>query len=129
MSVAPHRKVTRAMRVELAFLQGLARRRPSDPRILRPLGDLYTTSGRYEEGLRVDLQLSRLCPSDPDVWYNLGCSLALLQRNPDAFQALERAVSLGYDDADWMGRDKDLAGLQDDPKFQGLLARVKQEPS
>jgi predicted Zn-dependent protease len=123
--MAIQRKVTRAMRVELKFLQALASRQPKDDRILKPLGDLFTACGKYEEGLHVDQQLSGLCPRDPMVWYNLGCSFALLNRKEDACQALERAVTLGYSDADWMGQDEDLAGLKEDPAFLGLIKKAK----
>lgn len=108
-------------RQELAFLQALAKRLPGDIRLLRALADLYTRTGAHAEGLRLDRQLSRICPGDPLVWYNLACSLALCEHPDDAIEALGRAVELGYDDYEWMKKDDDLAALRGDARFESIL--------
>jgi tetratricopeptide (TPR) repeat protein len=106
---------------ELEFLQAVARRLPEDTDVMRALGDLYTRTGAYEDGLRVDERLSRLCAEDPVVWYNLACSLALSDRADDAFDALNRAVELGYNDYDGMKKDPDLSALHGDARFESIL--------
>jgi tetratricopeptide (TPR) repeat protein len=106
---------------ELEFLQAVARRLPEDTDVMRVLGDLYTRTGAYADGLRVDERLSRLCAEDPVVWYNLACSLALSNRSDDAFDALNRAVELGYNDYDGMKKDPDLAALHGDARFESIL--------
>lgn len=106
---------------ELEFLQAIARRLPEDTDVMRALGDLYTRTGAYDDGLRVDERLSRLCAEDPVVWYNLACSLALSNRADDAFDALNRAVELGYNDYEGMKKDPDLAALHGDPRFESIL--------
>lgn len=106
---------------ELEFLQAIARRLPEDTDVMRVLGDLYTRTGAYADGLRVDERLSRLCAEDPVVWYNLACSLALSSRPDDAFDALNRAVELGYNDYEGMKKDPDLASLHGDARFESIL--------
>ncbi len=106
---------------ELEFLQAVARRLPEDTGVMRALGDLYTRTGAYADGLRVDERLSRLCAEDPVVWYNLACSLALSDRADDAFDALGRSVELGYNDYDAMKKDPDLASLHGDARFESIL--------
>ena len=106
---------------ELHFLQRIADRLPQDTEAMRALADLYTRTGKTEEGLRIDEQLSQLCSSDPLVWYNLGCSFALTQRKDDALEALGRALEIGYDDYEWMKKDTDLACLRGDPRFESML--------
>ena len=106
---------------ELDFLQAIARRLPEDIDVLRALADLYTRTGAYTEGLHADERLSRLCAEDPVVWYNLACSLALLDRADDAFDALNRAVELGYNDYEWMKKDPDLVALHGDARFESFL--------
>jgi Flp pilus assembly protein TadD len=106
---------------ELEFLQAIARRLPEDTGVLRALADLYTRTGAYADGLRADERLSRLCAEDPLVWYNLACSLALSDRADDAFDALNRAVELGYNDYEWMKKDPDLAALHGDARFESFL--------
>jgi tetratricopeptide (TPR) repeat protein len=108
--------------VELKFLQKVAERLPGDVEVLQALAELYTRTGRYVEGLEADLQLSHQLPSDDLVWYNLGCSYALTNRPDEAFEALTKAVELGYDDYDWMKTDSDLNDLHDDPRFESLLS-------
>jgi predicted Zn-dependent protease len=111
-------------RVELQFLEGVRRRVGDDPAVLKAVGDLYTRTGRHDEGLAADMKLAALCPDDPLVWYNLGCSLALLGRADESLDALKRAVALGYKDAEWMRSDSDLKSLRGDQRFQSLLRQV-----
>ena len=110
--------------VELDFLERLAGRLPEDVEILKVLGDAYTRVGRYEKGLDVDRHLARLSPADAQVWYNLGCSLALLDRRDEALKALAKAVALGYRDHEWMSRDNDLRSLREEKGFQSLIRRI-----
>ncbi|MBC8206140.1 MAG: tetratricopeptide repeat protein [Kiritimatiellales bacterium] len=111
----------RADTQELEFLESIARRLPEDTEVLRALADLYTRTGDYTEGLRIDERLSHLCAEEPLVWYNLGCSLALMERIEDALEALSRAVELGYDDYEWMKKDSDLTTLHGEPRFESML--------
>ena len=106
---------------ELEFLQAVARRLPEYTGVLRALADLYTRTGAYADGLQADERLSRLCAEDPLVWYNLACSLALAGRADDAFDALNRAVELGYNDYEWMKKDPDLVTLHGDARFESFL--------
>ena len=108
--------------VELQFLQKIADRLPGDIEVLQALADLYTKTGNFEEGLKVDQMLSQQLPSDDLVWYNLGCSYALTHHADEAFEALTKAVELGYGDYDWMKTDPDLNDLHRDPRFESLLS-------
>lgn len=117
LSAAQHRED----KLELAFLQRIATRLPEDAEVLRALGDLYTRTGDYAEGLRIDERLSQLCSEDPLVWYNLGCSFSLSARQEEALEALSRALEMGYDDYEWMKKDPDLAALRGDARFESML--------
>ena len=112
--------------VELDFLERLAVRLPRDVELLKVLGDAYTRVGRYEKGLDIDRQLAALSPEDAEVWYNLGCSLALLEFRDEALKALSNAVTLGYRDHEWMSRDNDLRSLREEQAFQSLIRRITQ---
>ena len=107
--------------VELAFLEKIAARLPDDLDVLQALADLYTKTGKYAEGLAIDIKLSLLLPSDDLVWYNLGCSYALTRNLDEAFDALAKSIDLGYGDYDWMKTDPDLGNLHVDPRFDSLL--------
>lgn len=108
--------------VELNFLEKIAARLPEDLDILQALADLYTRTGNFEKGLGIDKRLSQQMPNDELVWYNLGCSYALTSNFDEAFDALAKAIDLGYSDYDWMKTDSDLNNLHDDPRFESLLS-------
>ena len=110
--------------VEMDFLEKIVKRLPRDVDTLEALGDLYTRAGRYEDGLAVDRTLAELEPDDMTIWYNLGCSLALLKKREDALKALKHALELGFSDYEWMSRDPDLNSLREDGEFKRLLKRI-----
>lgn len=114
----------RDQRVELTFLEGVRARLPQFPAVIETLGCLYTEMGRYQDGLQADRDMVRLQPASPLAWYNLACSLSLTGQVNDAFQALEKAVALGYTDAEWMQEDDDFAPIRSDPRFGRILARL-----
>ena len=118
------RKVNAALRKEMSFLEALARRCPQDVDVLKALGDLYTRTGHYEDGLKTDLELARLRPREPLVWYNLACSYALLGQSDEALVSLERSIGLGYRDAHLIREDRDLDSLRKDQRFDALLQRL-----
>ncbi len=110
--------------VEMDFLEKVMDRLPQDVDVLEALGDLYTRVGRYEDGLAIDRKLASLEPGDMTIWYNLACSLALLNQRDSALKALNRAVELGYSDHEWMSRDRDLDSIREDREFKRLLKRI-----
>ena len=75
---SPRRKATvqqlRDLDLEILFMEGVIKRDPFYIEALQILGDDYTRRGRFEEGLRIDERLARLCPRDAIVHYNLACS-------------------------------------------------------
>ena len=115
----------RARRLEVEFLEGVRARLPAHPAVVESLGCLYTEMGRYQDGLRADREMVQMEPDSPTAWYNLACSLALTGQADDAFAALEKAIALGYDDAEWMEEDEDFAPIRKDPRFGRLLAQLQ----
>jgi tetratricopeptide (TPR) repeat protein len=110
---------------EIEFYEAILRRSPDYTEVVGLLGALYTRVGRIADGLKMDRKLVRLEPDNPTAHYNLACSLALCKKRPAALQSLRKAVSLGYDDVDWMLQDPDLEILKPDPEFKQLLGQLK----
>lgn len=110
---------------EIEFYEGILRRNRDYTEVVGLLGALYTRVGRITDGLKMDRKLVRLEPDNPTAHYNLACSLALCKKRPAAIQSLRKAVSLGYDDVDWMLQDPDLEILKTDPEFLNLLGQLK----
>jgi hypothetical protein len=107
-----------ALDVEIGFLEGLTCREQGWVDALKLLGDAYTQRGRIQDGLRVDERLAGLCPEDPEVHYNLACSLSLSRQFDQAFAALDRAFKLGYTDVEWLNKDPDMADLRKHPLYK-----------
>jgi len=118
------KEIEEADLVEMYFLEKVAARIPDDEDVLLALGDIYTRAGRYEDGLRIDRSLVKLLPDDASIWYNLGCSLALLNHREEALATLREAVKLGYKDHEWMSRDSDLRNIRDEKAFKVLLKTI-----
>ena len=110
---------------EIEFYEAVLRRSPDYTEVVGLLGALYTRVGRIADGLKMDRKLVRLEPDNATAHYNLACSLALCKKRPDALRSLRKAVSLGYDDLDWMQQDPDLEILKTDPEFRKLLRKLK----
>ena len=55
----------------------------------------------------------KLLPEDPTWAYNLACALAYRKDQSAAYEALERAIDLGFKDADKIASDIDLSRLSD----------------
>ncbi|MGQ3684867.1 MAG: tetratricopeptide repeat protein [Candidatus Loosdrechtia sp.] len=107
------------------FLEGILEQNPNYIDCLMYLGNAYTARGLYEKGLLIDKKLCRLHPEDPNVHYNLACSYALIKDTGAAFEALEKAVVLGYKDIYHLTHDKDLALLRGDIRYKKLIEKIK----
>lgn len=107
------------------FLEVEIGRHPDNVEALAELGQIYTSRGLWNQGLKVDLDLVRLVPENPTVHYNLACSQALLGHVDGALDNLERAVELGYEDGRFMAEDEDLAALRGEQRFRALLERIR----
>ena len=110
---------------EISFFESVHRRCPDYVEVVELLGGLYTKAGHISAGLRMDRKLVRLQPENPTAHYNLACSLALSQKRAEAIRVLRHAITLGYDDRDWMEQDPDLTSIKNDPEFDALLGKLK----
>jgi Zn-dependent protease len=61
---------------------------------------------------------------DPNVAYNIACSLAHDSEITKACEWLERAIDSGFNDKDLLATDPDLDSLRQSPAFAALLAKM-----
>jgi tetratricopeptide (TPR) repeat protein len=108
---------------EISFYEQLLKKSPDFTNALIALGDAYTRSGRYEEGLKIDQRLVELMPDDPTVYYNLACSYSLLKMAEPSLSALKKAIHLGYHDFVFIEKDPDLQFIREDPRYKELLSK------
>jgi tetratricopeptide (TPR) repeat protein len=119
------RKEVRDLDTKITFLEGIVRRDPDFVDALQVLGDHYTQRGQYEQSLTVDKQLSRLEPRNPLVFYNLACSYSLNGDFDPAAAALEKALTLGYRDFNWLAKDPDLRPLRKHPSYGPIADKIR----
>jgi Flp pilus assembly protein TadD len=96
---------------------------PRNAQACEMLGQALTRAGRHQEALEADLRLTGLRPRDPVAYYNLACSYSNLTHVDAAFEALQRAFELGYNDYPHLLKDPDLANVRKDRRFQTLLEK------
>lgn len=61
---------------------------------------------------------------DADIAYSLGAVYALENETDQAFEWLERSVSLGNENRPCFEHDPNLASVRDDPRFKELITRI-----
>jgi len=82
------------------------------------------SAGRSDEARAAAACALKLSPDDPLMLYNGACTFACLGDRKMALEALTRAVDAGFEFAEWIRRDPDLASLRDEPEFKALVDRL-----
>lgn len=101
-------------------LENQLREVPDDARARVQLAIRYAALGREDDAIREAQMAIALRPNEAMVLYNAACTFCMLQRKPEALDALKKAWDVGFKDANWARRDPDLAILHDEPEFQRL---------
>jgi non-specific serine/threonine protein kinase len=101
-------------------LENQLREVPDDARARVQLAIRYAALGREDDAMREAQMAIALRPNEAMVLYNAACAYCMLQRKPEALDALKKAWDVGFKDANWARRDPDLAILHDEPEFQRL---------
>jgi Flp pilus assembly protein TadD len=110
-----------ALDFEITLLETACTESSDDFELLFHLGNAYTRSGRYAEGLRVDMKLCSLAPGNPVVHYNLACSLSLLGRIDESLAALRKSLELGYSEFRFIRTDPDMENARRDSRFDEIM--------
>lgn len=109
---------------QLQLLRDVVRERPDYPEAVLLCGNLLTTAHQHQKALASDRHGTAIDPANPVMWYNLACSLALTDRPTEALDTLEKAIDLGFSDAQLMAKDPDLDPIRNLPRFHALTARL-----
>jgi len=120
-------KIEEDLDFEIRFYEGLIDKKHDFVEALQALGDAYTRKGMFKKGLKVDEHLSLLQPSNPLVLYNLACSYSLVNETDKAFRSIKKAINCGYQDYNYLKRDKDLTNLHQDSRFKRYFSRLEKK--
>lgn len=97
----------------------LLNKKSSTPHVV--MADVYRQQRRWGLALRAAQQAIALDNTDGEAYYRLACALARLARIKEAMTALEKAIELYPEQAEWMADDADLKPLAKLPAFKKLL--------
>jgi TolB-like protein/Flp pilus assembly protein TadD len=93
---------------------------PEDARALVLLAASYAEMGRADDAMREANLAMALRPNEATVLYNLACVYCSLGKKAEGLEAIRKAWSSGFREADWARQDPDLALLRGDPEFEML---------
>jgi len=69
-----------------------------------------------------------ITPDEPVTFYNAACNYSLAGEVEKALHCLEKAITSGMAQKDWIAHDSDLDPLRQHPRFQDLLRRMNFSP-
>ncbi len=93
---------------------------PEDARARILLGTDYAELGRVDDAMK-ELHLAMtLRANEASILYNAACLYALLNRKPEALDALKKAWEAGFRDPNHVRRDPDLALLHGEAEFEQM---------
>ncbi len=86
-------------------------------------GIQHLDTGNYEKALKSFQEILELEADEPAALYNIACTYAIMNRQKEALDAIEKAIKNGFDDIEWLNEDPDFAQLRQTPEFQKLLSK------
>jgi len=93
---------------------------------IRPFMAMFLSAqGKHEEALaQLTPDVKRNGEVDADISYSIGSVYALEGLHGDAFEWLERSISLGNANRPCFENDPNWASLRDDPRFREIIERL-----
>ena len=94
---------------------------------IRPFMAMFLSAqGKHEEALaQLNSSVMRNAEVDPDIAYSVASVYALEGMRAEALEWLARAIALGNENLICFESDPNWASLKSDPRFEGLMAKVR----
>nr|AIA13560.1 Tetratricopeptide repeat [uncultured bacterium] len=100
-----------------------------NPRLdgIRPIYAIcLSAQGRHAEAqAQLTEQVKDVAAADHDSSYWVACVYALENDRDQAFEWLERAITLGNENKLWFESDRNWAALRDDQRFDELMRKIE----
>jgi tetratricopeptide (TPR) repeat protein len=97
---------------------------------IRPLLAICLSQQGEHEAARAELneRVFESAAADHDIAYWLASAYALEGMTDEAFEWLERAISLGNENRPWFEADANWEALRGDERFRRLMNRIEPPP-
>ena len=114
---ASHRRCLRIIEKHLEL-------HPDDARALYFGAGALCQLGEKGRGIEWADRALAMDPEDPSVLYNVACVYSNAGEIEKAIDCLEKSITSGMGQKDWIENDADLDALRPHPRFQALLKRL-----
>jgi len=98
---------------------------PDDGRALYLSANALCQLGERERSLDWARRALISDPDDAGVLYNIACVYSLQGQLEEAVNCLEKSITSGMGQKEWIEHDSDLDNLRSHPRFQALLERLR----
>jgi adenylate cyclase len=97
---------------------------PDDSRALLFGATQHLQAGNRGKCLEWVARALAITPDEPITFYNAACNYSLAGEVENAIRCLEKAITSGMAQRDWIEHDSDLDPVRQHPRFQALLSRM-----
>lgn len=119
-------EATRLEELAMARVRRRLLRYPDDQRAIYLGADVLARQGHQDEALEWAVRAEALDPQDSVALYNLGCVASVCGDLERGLRYLESAIKHGYSHLNWIENDVDLAALKAEPRFEEVVAPLRQ---
>lgn len=98
---------------------------PGDSRALYFGANALSQLGEQEKSIEWAERALVMEGEEPQVLYNVACVFALMGKADRALDCLEKSITHGWGQREWIEHDPDLASLRGHPRFQALMQTPK----
>ena len=113
-----------AFRRALHVIQKHLELHPDDARAVYFGAACLCQLGDKERGVEWAARALAMEPEEPQVLYNVACVYALLGESEQALDCLEKSITHGWGQKEWMENDPDLVSLRSHPRFLALTGKL-----
>ena len=89
------------------------------------LSTTYLAAKQWEEARDTLTTLETIDPNNPSLFYNWACYFSLTGKTADSLTALQKAVTVGYENFKQIGKDPDLLNLRKTPEYKDWAKNLK----
>jgi tetratricopeptide (TPR) repeat protein len=114
-------EATAAYREALEVIHKHVELHPDDPRALYLGSSAHSQTGNREHALEWAGRALAIDPEDPSVLYNVACNYARLGEVEKSLDCLEKSVTTGMGQKEWIESDPALDPLRDHPRYKTLI--------